>query len=152
MRNLKNLTRREQIDKQLADAGWNIGKPGVVEELRLSDSGLSVHEIVGHYQAGDEFVDYALMGTNGKPLAVVEAKNTSRDALAGQRQASDYAERVQQIYGIEPFIFLANGREIWFWDKGRYPLRQVSGFFKRDDLERIFFQRHYRLPLEQVEP
>ena len=90
------------------------------------------------------------MGPDGKPLAIVEAKKTSRDALAGQRQASDYAERVQRIYGTEPLIFLANGREIWFWDKGRYPLRQVSGFFNRDDLERLIFQRKYRLPLEQV--
>ena len=90
------------------------------------------------------------MGSDGKPLAIVEAKSTIRDALAGQRQSADYAERVQRIYGSEPLIFLANGREIWFWNKGRYPLRQVSGFFNRDDLERLIFQRKYRLPLEQV--
>ncbi|MCU0486035.1 MAG: type I restriction endonuclease [Anaerolineales bacterium] len=143
-------TRKELIDAQLAKAGWYAGRPGLVEELRLTDSGLAVRELAGDYQAGDEFADYALMGVDGKPLAIVEAKRSSRDALSGQRQASDYAERVQLIYGVEPLIFLANGREIWFWDKGRYPLRQVSGFFERDDLERIIFQRRYRLPLDQV--
>lgn len=143
-------TRKELIDAQLAKAGWYIGKPGLVEELRLTDSEKAVREMAGSYQAGDEFADYALLGMDGKPLAIIEAKRSSRDALAGQRQASDYADRVQQIYGREPLIFLANGRGIWFWDKGRYPLRQVSGFFERDDLERISFQRRYRLLLEQV--
>lgn len=143
-------TRKDLIDQQLAKAGWDVGKPGVVEELRLTDSGLSVNEPRGSYRVANEFADYALLGTNGKPLAVIEAKRTSRDALAGQRQASDYADRVRDIYNIDPFIFLANGKEIWFWDKERYPLRQVSGFFKRDDLERLLFQRRYRLPLEQV--
>jgi type I restriction enzyme, R subunit len=143
-------TRKELIDAQLAKAGWHLGKPGLVEELRLTDSGLVVRELAGDYRISDEFVDYALLGVDGKPLAIVEAKRSSRDALAGQRQASDYADRVQQIYGVETLIFLTNGREIWFWDKGRYPLRHVSGFFMRDDLERISFQRRYRLQLEQV--
>ena len=143
-------TRRELIDMQLDKAGWKVGKPDLVEELRLTDSGFSVREPAGEYRAGDEFADYALLGTDGKPLAIVEAKSSNRDALAGQRQAADYAERVKKIFGTEPLIFLANGRETWFWDKGRYPLRQVSGFFNRDDLERLIFQRKYRLPLEQV--
>jgi type I restriction enzyme R subunit len=143
-------TRKELIDEQLAKAGWDLGKPGVVEELRLSDSALSVHDLHGMYKTSSESVDYALMSTDGKPLAIVEAKRTSRDALAGQRQASDYNDRIREIYGIEPFIFLANGREIWLWDKGRYPLRKISGFYSRDDLDRLLFQRKYRLPLEQV--
>lgn len=143
-------TRSQLIDKQLLVAGWNIKNPDVVQELRLSGASLQIGEIRETYKSNDEFADYALKGVDGKPLAIVEAKRSSRDALAGQRQASDYAEQVKQIYGVEPLIFLANGREIWFWDKGRYPIRQVSGFFERDDLERIVFQRRYRLPLDQV--
>lgn len=54
------------------------------------------------------------MNMDGKPLAIIEAKRTSRDSLAGQRQASDYSDRIREIYGVEPFIFLTNGREIWF--------------------------------------
>ncbi len=145
-------TRRELIDKQLAKVGWEVGKPGVVEELLLTDSGVSVREFPGKYRAGNEFADYALMGMDGKPLAIVEAKNTNRDALAGQRQAADYADRIQEIYDTDPFIFLANGREIWFWDRGRYPLRKVNGFFTRDDLERLAFQRKHRLDLETINP
>ena len=143
-------TRSEQIDTQLAQAGWLVGKADMVEELRLTDAGLAVEETPGKYRAGDEFADYALLGPDGKPLAIVEAKRSSRDALAGQRQAADYADRIEKTSGAAPFIFLANGREIWFWERGRSPLRQVSGFFPRDDLERLAFQRKYRLPLAQV--
>lgn len=145
-------TRRDLIDQQLASAGWEVGKAGVVEELRLTDSGVAVQEFPGKYRAGDEFADYALMASDGKPLAIVEAKSTNRDALAGQRQASDYADRIREIYEVDPFIFLSNGREIWFWDRGRYPLRKVSGFFTRDDLERLGFQRKHRLDLATVNP
>jgi hypothetical protein len=38
--------------------------------------------------------DYVLLGSDGKPLAVVEAKRSSRDAYVGKRQASDYAGRL----------------------------------------------------------
>jgi type I restriction enzyme, R subunit len=152
MINNESTTRRELIDQQLAKVGWEVGKPGVVEELRLTDSGISVRDFTGKHKAGDEFADYALMGVDGKPLAIVEAKNTNRDALAGQRQASDYADRIREIYDTDPFIFLSNGREIWFWDRGRYPLRKVNGFFTRDDLERLAFQKKHRLELEKINP
>ena len=58
---------------------------------------------------------------------------------------------VRTQYDVEPFIFLANGREIWYWDRERYPPRPVTGFFTRDDLERFAFQRRYRLPLAETE-
>lgn len=147
---LENQTRKELIDKQLAKAGWDFSKPGFVEELHLVGNKLSVQEASIKYRTKNEFVDYALLNTDGKPLAIIEAKRTSRDALAGQQQASDYCDRIHALYGVEPLIFLANGREIWFWDKGRYPLRKLSGFLNRDDIERLLFQRQYRLPLDQV--
>jgi len=51
-----------------------------------------VRELQDSYRVADKFIDYVLLGTDGKPLAIVEAKRTSRDALTGQRQASDYAD------------------------------------------------------------
>lgn len=41
---------------------------------------------------GEGFVDYVLWGEVGKPLAVVEAKRTRRDARVGQQQAKLYAD------------------------------------------------------------
>nr|WP_305891759.1 DEAD/DEAH box helicase family protein [Methylomonas sp. WSC-6] len=98
----------------------------------------------------DQFADYVLLGSDGKPLAVVEAKRTSRDELAGKRQAADYAEAIKAKTGIDPFIFLTNGKEIQFWDRDRYPPRKIAGFYSRDDLERLKHQKQYALPVSEV--
>jgi len=94
-----------------------------------------------------EFADYVLLDRFGRPLALVEAKRTSRSPLEGERQAAQYAERIAQIHGTAPFIFLTNGDEIWFMETPAGPPRRVSGFFSPDDLERLAFQRRYREPL-----
>jgi len=98
-----------------------------------------------------EFIDYVLLGRDGNPIAVVEAKRTSRDSIAGKRQAADYADRIKNRFGFDPFIFLTNGQEILFWDRERYPPRNVSGFFSRSDLERLTHQKRYGMPLAQIE-
>jgi type I restriction enzyme R subunit len=67
--------------------------------------------------------------------------------MEGERQASDYADRILQQDGVDPFIFLANGNEIFFHDRSLYPVRRVSGFFTLDDLERLHFLRKYRTPI-----
>ena len=82
-----------------------------------------------------------MLGSDGKPLAVVEAKRTSRDELAGKRQAADYADAIKAKFGDDPFIFLTNGKEIQFWDRDRYPPRKIAGFYTRDDLERLRHQK-----------
>ena len=136
-------TRQRYIDAQLAKAGWGLDERSVLQEfaLGLQEDGSHAH--------GDTrgFVDYVLVGAHDRPLAVVEAKRTSRDPLAGKRQAADYADRIARKFGIDPFVFLANGQEILFWDRDRYPPRPVSGFFAREDLERFLHQRRYATAL-----
>ena len=39
---------------------------------------------------GHQFSDYVLLGKDRKPLAVIEAKKTSRDAAIGREQAKQY--------------------------------------------------------------
>ncbi len=87
-----------------------------------------------------------LPGSDGLPLAIVEAKRASRDAIAGKEQARLYVEAITRDTGARPLIYLANGDEIWFWDLVSNP-RLVSGFGPRDDLERRQYQRDYRQPL-----
>lgn len=77
----------------------------------------------------------------------MEAKKSSRDPLEGERQAADYADRIKNHYDIDPFIFLANGNEVWFWHRRLYPPRPVSGFFTQDDLERLAFLDRFHEPL-----
>ncbi len=55
------------------------------------------------------FVDYVLWADDGKPLAVVEAKRTKRDARVGQQQAKLYADCLENQFGQRPLIFYSNG-------------------------------------------
>lgn len=129
----------------LARAGWSASQRTLIEEFALE-----AQQTTLGYNDAIEYADYALLGSDGKPIAVVEAKRSSRDELAGKRQASDYADRIKARFGFDPFIFLTNGQTIQFWDRERYPPRAVGGFFTRDDLERLAHQRRYAQPLAQT--
>ncbi|WP_215863634.1 hypothetical protein [Acidithiobacillus concretivorus] len=74
-------TRSELIDRQLAQASWNVKDPTqVVEEFDiLTALPEGVAEARTPYE-GHQFSDYVLLGKDRKPMAVIEAKKTSRDA------------------------------------------------------------------------
>ena len=144
-------TRQDIIDVQLRAAGWNIDdKTQVIEEFDIKvELPGGVKEPRTQYE-GHQFSDYVLLGKNGKPLAVVEAKKTSRDAALGREQAKQYCYNIQKEQGGElPFCFYTNGLETYFWDLDNYPPRKVVGFPTRDDLERFEYIRRNRKPLTQ---
>ncbi|RRR73152.1 MAG: DEAD/DEAH box helicase [Candidatus Viridilinea halotolerans] len=146
-------TRRNLIVRQLARAGWSEKLGNLVRELPIRGSSKGIRESEEPYLSGDEFADYALLGRDGKPLAIIEAKRTNRNVLAGQRQAEDYAHHAQTLYGVEPFIFLANGETIWFCDREPFPFRSIQGFLTPEDLARRAFLRQYAVPyLRLIEP
>lgn len=144
-------TRAELIDQQLAQSGWNVKDPTqVVEEFDIL-IGLPhrVAEPSTPY-ASHQFSDYVLLGKDRKPLAVVEAKCTTKDAGLGREQAKQYCQNIQKQVGCElPFCFYTNGLETYFWDLGNAPPRKVVGFPTRDDLERFAYIRRNRKPLTQ---
>ncbi len=144
-------TRQEIIDKRLLKAGWDIGNPSqVTSELDIwvgLPEGITEPE---HEHQGFQYADYVLLGDDGYPLAVVEAKKTSRDARVGQEQAKQYAVNIQKNSGKEmPFVFYTNGHDIYFWDTEKSPPRKVHGFPSKKDLERLLFQRKNEKPLSQ---
>ncbi|MDQ3712989.1 MAG: DUF4145 domain-containing protein [Acidobacteriota bacterium] len=63
-------TRKHIVDLMLREAGWTLGTDATVE---LEVTGMPNAEGIG-------YVDYVLWGNDGKPLAVVEAKRTSKGA------------------------------------------------------------------------
>jgi len=144
-------TRREIIDKRLLKAGWNVKEPSqVITELDIW-VGLPpwVKESQSEYQ-GHLFADYALLGKDQSPIAVVEAKKTSIDPRVGKEQARNYAEKIQKNTGKEmPLVMYTNGHDIYFWDTERYPPRKVYGFPTKEDLERLFFLRNNSKPLSR---
>ncbi len=132
----EDQTRQEIIDKQLLDAGWNVNdKTQVFEEFDIHVAlPEGIQEARSQYE-GHQFSDYVLLGKNGKALAVVEAKKSTKDAEIGREQAKQYCYNIQKDKGGElPFCFYANGLEIYFWDLENYPPRKVVGYPTLDDL------------------
>ena len=126
-------TRDYFIDLLLKEAGWPLDQDRDRE-----------FEVSGMPNAGGKgFVDYVLWGDDGKPLGLVEAKRTRRDARVGQQQAKLYADCLERQFGQRPIIFYSNGYEHWIWDNTRYPPRRVQGFYKKAELE-LLIQRRRR--------
>lgn len=142
MKNEKH-TRKEIIDQRLKKAGWNVtDRTQVIEEFDIELN--TVYERLTAY-SGHQFSDYVLLGKDGKPLAVVEAKKTSADAAIGREQAKQYCYNIQQSQGgALSFCFYTNGHDIYFWDLDNYPPKKVHGFPTRDDLERYQYIRKAR--------
>src|SRR5437016_4083064 len=111
---LEKDTRQLIIDKQLASVGWDVHNPLSVTEEYLVHIARTNRVMESNTVVG--FCDYTLLDRSGTPIAVVEAKRTARFALAGKEQASEYADALCQKFGREPFIFMTNGKETWFWD------------------------------------
>lgn len=89
-------TRQKYIDLDLKLAGWEFGK-NIVTEYQVT--GMPNEQGIG-------FVDYVLLGDNGKPFAIVEAKRTSKDPNVGKQQAKLYADCIEQMHGQRPVIFI----------------------------------------------
>jgi type I restriction enzyme R subunit len=136
-------TRYSLIDPQLKKAGWN-----------LSDRTQVGFEIpVAKYDKTkvSGFTDYCLYRANGDVLAIVEAKRTSRDARVGKEQALEYVSEIQTKQSFRPFVFLANGDDVFFWDSEHAAERHVAGFFSRENLERLLHLQRNRKPLSTIQ-
>lgn len=130
-------TRDYFIDLLLQEAGWLLKNK---DDREFEVAGMPNNQGVG-------FIDYVLWGDDGKPLAVVEAKRTRRDARAGQQQAKLYADCLEARYQRRPVIYYTNGYEHWFWDDSQAAPRRVEGFRKKDELELLMQRRSSRQSL-----
>ena len=130
-------TRDYFIDLLLKEAGWELDAK---TNFEIEVSGMPNNE-------GKGFVDYVLWGDDGKPLALIEAKRTKKDAKIGQQQAKLYADCLEKQFGQRPLIFYSNGYEHWLWDDALYPPRAVQGFFKKAELELAIQRRASRKSL-----
>jgi len=134
-------TRKIYIDQQLREAGWDVlNKDNVI----LSGKACIEIQVEGMpNNSGDGHVDYVLFGRNGVPLALIEAKRTSKDAAEGKHQATLYADCLEKKYGIRPVIYYSNGYETHIIDDLGYPARLVYGFHTLEELE-LLMQRKGR--------
>jgi len=133
-------TRKKYIDVELKLLGWTIGEDARVE---VPVTGMPNAEGVG-------YVDYVLYGKDGLPLALIEAKRTSRDPKIGTHQAKLYADCLERMTGRRPIIFTTNGFETNIWESPDTPQRRVSGLFSRRDLEKLINRRTSRKPMRHI--
>ncbi len=135
-------TRKLFIDDDLRRLGWHFDGVEVVEEYPVHDMG---------DQKANGFVDYVLFGKDRKPLAVVEAKKTSKDPNIGKQQAKDYADCLAREFNRRPFIFYTNGFDCNFWDDTQAAPRRVSMIFSQGDLQKLIDRRDLKEDLNEIQ-
>ncbi|HIS60033.1 MAG TPA: DEAD/DEAH box helicase family protein [Candidatus Faecousia faecipullorum] len=137
-------TRKRFIDVDMKLMGWKFTGPDADVQEEYPVEGMA--GVVG--QMG--YCDYVLFGKDGLPLAVVEAKRSSKDPNLGRKQASLYADCLERKFGRRPMMFTTNGFETYFWDDQSGPQRKVSGIFSKEDLQKLMNRRTERLDLAEI--
>lgn len=138
----EKTTRKLFIDEDLKKLGWQFDGVMVQEEYPVHNMG---------DKHSDGFVDYVLFGKDHKPLAVVEAKKTSKDPNIGKQQAKDYADCLEREFGQRPFIFYTNGFDCNFWDDLQASPRRVSMIFSQGDLQKLIDRRSLKKDLNSIQ-
>ena len=137
-------TRKIYIDVDMKQMGWKF--TGVDADVQEEYEVEGMAGVVG--QLG--YCDYVLLGKDGMPLAVVEAKRSSKDPNIGRKQAVLYADCLERKFGRRPMMFTTNGFETYFWDDKTAPQYPVSGIFSKDDLQKLMNRRTERANLMEI--
>ncbi len=132
-------TRKLYIDLMLKEAGWDVLE--TEGSIQPSKACIEVEVDGMPNNEGKGYCDYVLFGSNGLPLAVVEAKRTSVSPVKGKHQAELYAECLEKRYGVKPVIYYTNGFVTNIIDGLGYPPRRLYAFHTEEDLELLIQKR-----------
>ena len=125
-------TRAQLIDPRLNVAGWTRSQV-TREHYYRTDWAYTAGKIVLRGDRAERLapkrVDYLLRYTDSLPIAVVEAKDEGKPAVAGLQQAKDYAREL----GLA-FAFATNGHEIIEWDAFTGSTRTCEQFPNPEEL------------------
>jgi type I restriction enzyme R subunit len=128
---------RITINKLLEEAGWRFlpdaqgQRENIICEHRVTRRTFSSSQDLGKdfEHAPNGFVDYVLLNTDQRPVAVTEAKREGIDPLTGKEQARSYAESL----GVS-HIFLSNGLVHYYWNLRQGNPVKVSRFLPLEQL------------------
>jgi type I restriction enzyme, R subunit len=127
---------RVTINKLLEAAGWRLmpdaqGRVSVICEQRVTKQVFAPNADLGadFEKAPGGFVDYVLLNTDDRPVAVVEAKKEGIDPLTAKEQARGYAESLGVAH-----IFLSNGLVHYYWNLRQGNPVRVSRLLPLDEL------------------
>ncbi|HVS54152.1 MAG TPA: DEAD/DEAH box helicase family protein [Opitutaceae bacterium] len=128
---------RVTINKLLEAAGWRFlpdaqgRRENIVCEHRVKKKVFAPNVDLGadFQHAPDGFVDYVLLNTDGRPVAIVEAKKESIDPLTAKEQARAYAAGLGASH-----IFLSNGLVHYYWNLRQGNPVKMSRFLPLEEL------------------
>lgn len=113
----KEAQARIKINKLLEEAGWRFfddekGKANIILENNAKITVHTLDEYGNDFEkTKNGFIDFLLIGKNGFPLLVLEAKSQDKNPLIGKEQARDYAKSQKCR-----FVILSNGNTHYLWD------------------------------------
>ncbi len=109
---MKEAKARLRINKLLEEAGWLfLDEQGRKANIQV-EAGVNVATLGDDFEnAKNGYIDYLLLGKDGFPLAVLEAKRESIHPLSAKEQAREYANNVHARY-----VILSNGNIHYLWD------------------------------------
>lgn len=108
---------RIKINKLLEEAGWRFldderGSANVLLEQNVKITQSLLDELGNDFEkTKNGYTDYSLTGTDGRVVAVVEAKAEHLHPLVGKEQARAYAYKQNAR-----FVILSNGNQHYLWD------------------------------------
>ena len=126
-------TRKVYIDVELESVGWKVCKKENAPVAGEAGIEIRVDGMPNNKEEG--FCDYVLYDTDGKPLAIIEAKKTSVNPIKGRQQVMLYGECMKKVWGYTPVLYYTNGYEINIIDQLGYPERTVLGFMSLKELK-----------------
>jgi type I restriction enzyme R subunit len=113
----KEASARIKINRLLDEAGWRFfdcesGTANIVLEPNTKITETQIDALGEDFQTTKNgFIDFLLLGKDGRPLIVLEAKSEDKNPLAAKEQARRYA-REQNAR----FVILSNGNIHYLWD------------------------------------
>ncbi len=115
----KEASARIKINSLLEESGWRFfddknGEANIELEVGTKIKKHQLDEMGDDFEyVGKGYLDYLLLGSDGYPLVVLEAKREGGGAnlLAAKNQARQYAKSVHA-----PFVILSNGNVHYLWD------------------------------------
>lgn len=143
-------TRERYIDPLLEKEGWK--KEYIKREVNSIKSNFKTKRYVFREKSDREgrFIDYVLVDEHQSPIAIIEAKRFSLDPEKGIIQATTYQKDIEKQLGYVIPAFLTNGKK-WYIKEKDYPIREISGPFSQQDLQKKLSQLKNKSDLSKVE-
>lgn len=131
----KEAQARVKINKLLEAAGWRFfatdtSPANISCEYRVGRRKVKTDSLGLDFEHTPEgYVDYLLLNSEGRPVALVEAKRESIDPLSAKEQTRTYARQLAIRY-----VFLSNGNIHYFWDLEEGNPTRISHFLSPNNL------------------